>query len=101
MRVLLLFIVGSLSISCNNQKIDQLKSDVREIKQSLQRIEALLGGRTPVNSNTITDQNPYGESYKPTPKSPATTGRCQAITKKGKQCSRKARSGGYCWQHGG
>lgn len=26
---------------------------------------------------------------------------CQATTKKGNQCSRKARSGGYCWQHGG
>ena len=26
---------------------------------------------------------------------------CKAITKKGKQCSRKPRSGGYCWQHGG
>ena len=26
-------------------------------------------------------------------------GRCQAITKKGDQCSRKATTGGYCWQH--
>lgn len=26
---------------------------------------------------------------------------CKAITKKGRQCSRKAKSGGYCWQHGG
>lgn len=26
---------------------------------------------------------------------------CKAITKKGKQCSRKSRSDGYCWQHGG
>lgn len=29
------------------------------------------------------------------------SGRCQAITKKGSQCSRSERSGGYCWQHGG
>lgn len=29
------------------------------------------------------------------------SGQCQATTKKGYQCSRKARSGGYCWQHGG
>jgi hypothetical protein len=27
--------------------------------------------------------------------------RCQAITKKGLQCKRKAKSNGYCWQHGG
>lgn len=26
---------------------------------------------------------------------------CTAITKKGTRCSRSARSGGYCWQHGG
>ena len=30
------------------------------------------------------------------------SGQCQATTKKGKQCSRKAKNGGsYCWQHGG
>src|SRR5258706_3344369 len=28
-------------------------------------------------------------------------GQCQAITKRGTRCSRSARSGGYCWQHGG
>lgn len=32
----------------------------------------------------------------------APSGRCQAITKKGTQCSRKAKPGSqYCWQHGG
>jgi Family of unknown function (DUF5763) len=39
-----------------------------------------------------------------TPKSytsPAKSSQCRAITKKGTRCSRKARSGGYCWQHGG
>lgn len=25
--------------------------------------------------------------------------RCQAITKRGKQCKRKAKYKGYCWQH--
>lgn len=31
----------------------------------------------------------------------ATGGRCQAITKKGTQCSRRAKPGSaYCWQHG-
>lgn len=29
------------------------------------------------------------------------SGQCQAITKKGYRCSRRARSNGYCWQHGG
>lgn len=36
------------------------------------------------------------------PRSSSTTGgRCQAITKKGTQCSRRAKPGSlYCWQHG-
>lgn len=28
-------------------------------------------------------------------------GQCNAITRKGRRCSRSARSNGYCWQHGG
>ena len=28
-------------------------------------------------------------------------GKCNAVTKKGAQCSRNAKSNGYCWQHGG
>lgn len=36
----------------------------------------------------------------PAPKT-SNSGQCQAITKKGSRCSRSARSGGYCWQHGG
>lgn len=32
---------------------------------------------------------------------PVRSGRCQAATKKGTQCLRKAKAGGaYCWQHG-
>ena len=36
----------------------------------------------------------------PTPTPPADSGQCQAITKKGTQCSRRAQAGSsYCWQH--
>lgn len=33
------------------------------------------------------------------PASPGSAGQCAALTKKGSQCSRKAGSNGYCWQH--
>jgi len=33
-------------------------------------------------------------------KTPAVS-QCKAITKKGTRCSRSAKVGGYCWQHGG
>lgn len=36
----------------------------------------------------------------PKPKEPESS-QCKATTKKGTRCSRNARSGGYCWQHGG
>lgn len=36
----------------------------------------------------------------PTKSAPAAAGRCQATTKKGTQCSRRAQPGrNYCWQH--
>ena len=36
------------------------------------------------------------------PRPAATSGRCQATTKKGTQCSRTVKAGSsYCWQHGG
>ncbi len=41
-------------------------------------------------------------SLRPSPTPSATPGRCQAITKSGTQCKRKAEPGSkYCWQHGG
>lgn len=41
-----------------------------------------------------------GERKSPTPSTPATAGQCQATTKKGTQCSRRAQPGrAYCWQH--
>ena len=43
-----------------------------------------------------------GSKQAPTARASAVeSGRCQATTKKGSQCSRKAKSGSrYCWQHG-
>lgn len=40
-------------------------------------------------------------SQKSSSKSGSYSSQCSAITKKGYRCSRKSRSGGYCWQHGG
>jgi micrococcal nuclease len=54
----------------------------------------------PVMAKGDTDQSK--EETKEQPKSKPTGGRCQATTKKGTQCKRKAKTGSdYCWQHGG
>ena len=46
---------------------------------------------------------PVSPSYKPSKKrSSSSSTRCQATTKKGTQCKRKAKQGSsYCWQHAG
>lgn len=68
----------------------------------------------------ITRENAIGSGYGPcsvcigataggeasssytTPATKTSSGRCQAITKKGAQCKRNAKAGSsYCWQHGG
>lgn len=55
---------------------------------------ACIGAVSPSSSSTATSL--YKE---PTA---ASSGRCQAITKKGTQCKRNANPGNrYCWQHGG
>jgi len=43
-----------------------------------------------------------GSSSYTAPPTTSSPGRCQAITKKGAQCKRNAKTGSsYCWQHGG
>src|SRR5690348_1674307 len=99
MRCFTILLFATFTTACNNNKIDRLESEVQEIKQSLARIEMLLSGRAPENSTKVTPQDSYGSGDKTN--KPVANGRCNAITKKGTQCSRNAKSGGYCWQHGG
>jgi hypothetical protein len=107
----IIFILSVLLItSCNNNKIDKLESEVRTIKETLIRIEAALSGKTDGqtsfntgdnNTNQVMSASP-GNSYNNSKSTKNySKGRCMAITKKGTQCSRTARSKGYCWQHGG
>ena len=42
---------------------------------------------------SLSDAEDYRSSY--------SSGQCQGMTKKGRQCSRTVKSGSYCWQHGG
>lgn len=63
------------------------------------------GGRSSATTKSAPAPAPEtGTSVKKnTPaKNTAESTQCQATTKKGKQCSRKAKSGSsFCWQHGG
>jgi hypothetical protein len=54
--------------------------------------------QTQAPSAVETSQPPASRSLK---SSAEMDSQCRAITKKGTRCSRRARSNGYCWQHGG
>jgi len=66
-------------ISCFNKsrEKDQLNPKVIVLEQ---KMDSMNGG---------------GKSNAAVPRS----NRCQAITKRGKQCKRKAQHSSYCWQH--
>ncbi len=93
-----------------NDEIATLKTNLEKANRRIYTLEKEI-----INSNTTqsstTSKTTTTQTY-PKPQystkahssnsssKPATAGRCQAITKKGTQCSRNAQAGSnYCWQH--
>lgn len=90
MRTILLFILVSLLHSCND-----LNTNAHELEQLNERINRI---EKKVDSLThATNTSPVGIDNMGTIRQ---TNYCAAITRKGSQCKRKAKSNGYCWQHG-
>lgn len=56
------------------------------------RISAL---KSTTSTSKATTRTPKANTTRTT----VSVGRCQARTKKGTQCTRKATHGAYCWQH--
>lgn len=91
---------------------DKISSPVQSSSSSLST-ETSSGENNSVELNSSSSTGDKNKSKSKTPtksktktasKSSAGTssGQCQAITKKGTQCKRKAAAGSkYCWQHGG
>jgi hypothetical protein len=83
--------------------IEFLQRQIDELKA--QRLASPLPAagipQTPTNYPT---QPTLQQAPPPPPAAVKTTGqfgRCRATTQKGTQCSRNAKSNGYCYQHGG
>lgn len=75
------------------KEIAELKLEVKELKEKLEKIILTMESN---NKQNVTSSNPISKDKS------TITGRCQAKTKKGTQCSRNAKPGSiYCWQHGG
>lgn len=74
------------------------------LKEASARYTPCLICKPPTLSTTGTTPAPTSVPAErlPPPKPAEQSVRCQAITKKGTQCSRNAKPGSrYCWQHGG
>jgi hypothetical protein len=80
-----------------NQRIDQIIFNLKSNNSSSNNNTS--NNIVPQNTNEPTSVNTITPAS--TSKSPTSYGRCGATTKKGTQCSRSAKSNGYCWQHGG
>lgn len=123
MRTTLLILVSSFIFSCNlssnNCKELEFKNIVLQQKiDSLENQNLTLSNQSqlnqPKNKKKLRLKKVTNESYS-TSITPARnpskkystqsrnsySNQCMATTRKGTRCSRTARSGGYCWQHGG
>jgi hypothetical protein len=125
MKLIASILIASVVLSScgQNTKSSELANKVDSLEVRIAVMEQLIAARQSVSSPTTTN-SPTPKKKKPTtPKKEVVypvytgsqptdnnnyrsgtnsySGRCNATTKKGSQCKRTARSGGYCWQHGG
>jgi hypothetical protein len=89
-----LLLFSCFSKNSEKEEIDRLNQRITLLEQ---KMDALISGK---NVNSIGPNN-RSSSNTSSYSASQETGRCQAITKKGSQCKRKAKANGYCWQHGG
>lgn len=88
MKMLSAIILFIICLSCTDTD-----SKTNELNQRITGLEQKIDSLTQTKS-----QDTVGYS---TQRTPNQTTRCKATTQKGTLCKRKAKSNGYCWQHGG
>lgn len=67
-------------------------SKTNELNQRITRLEQRMDSLTNTKKEDAGGYINQGAS--------SANDRCQGITKNGAQCKRKAKTNGYCWQHG-
>lgn len=85
-------------------KTATLQKDIEFLQRQIDELKAQhLANPSP--PTPLTPTSPAVQQAPPPPPSAVKTtgqfGRCRATTQKGTQCSRNAKSNGYCYQHGG
>ena len=92
-------------------KTATLQKDIEFLQRQIDELKAqrLVSPMPPASNNSVPAGYPTAPSTQqaPPPPPPAAVkttgqyGRCRATTQKGTQCSRNAKSNGFCYQHGG
>jgi len=91
-------------------KTATLQKDIEFLQRQIDELKAQrIASPLPPASNTLVPAGyptaPSTQQAPPPPPAAVKTngqfGRCRATTQKGTQCSRNAKSNGYCYQHGG
>lgn len=84
-----------------NNKVDQLKTENSNLKLEIELLKSNLKNMGyPYIPKDGENSNSNNVKSRTTQDKPVSSGRCQATTKKGTQCSRNAEPGrNYCWQH--
>ena len=91
-------------------KTATLQKDIEFLQRQIDELKAQrIASPLPPASNTLVPAGyptaPSTQQAPPPPLAAVKTtgqfGRCRATTQKGTQCSRNAKSNGYCYQHGG
>lgn len=97
MKTIAAICLSLLLFSCINKDRETVEMDQlnRRIILLEQRIDSLIRNANSIRLNNTNSPNTASHSTL------LNFGRCQAITKKGTQCKRKAKNNSYCWQHGG
>jgi septal ring factor EnvC (AmiA/AmiB activator) len=85
-------------------KTATLQKDIEFLQRQIDELKAQhLANPSP--PTPLTPASPAVQQAPPPPPAAVKTtgqfGRCRATTQKGTQCSRNAKSNGYCYQHGG
>lgn len=115
-RVLFISFLVSIFMSCDNstnnmredmellksqneriiEKIDSLDTRISKLEDNL----SIVNRKLKVKKFKYSETSPTSQTLEQSITNTSYSGRCQAITKKGTQCSRKAQAGrDYCWQH--
>jgi hypothetical protein len=99
---ILFLLFATTTCNPNTEEIDELNWRIVKLENRIDSLTlALTTPQRPQSKpNSIQEKTTIYKSSD-TKQQSWYSSQCMATTRKGYRCSRKARSGGYCWQHGG